>query len=126
MFALAMLGNKSRELSRGRGFLKSSSTKTDSWCLAVYEKIKTLGGSLKVVTSRKAIIRGVVKFEQFCVKMFSRLANRFTIVGEVMIGGSIPKNRGSVSFFLKNIEASKKQKVHSAAHSGGSHSDFTR
>lgn len=121
-----MLGNKSRELSKGKGFVKSSSTKTDSWCLLVHEKIKALVAHLRVATSRKAIIRGVVKFEQFCVKMFSRLANRFTIVGEVIVGGSIPKNRGSVSFFLKNIEASKKQKAHSTAHSGSSHGDFTR
>ena len=106
---LLMLGNKQKEVKTGKAMLKIGSSSTDYalkrlWMTGV-DKLSHIHPS----NTKQTIQRSMVELEKHIMNMFHRLSHKFSIVGDVVTGRDIPRNRGSVSFFLKNIEDSKKQ-----------------
>lgn len=105
---VALYLNKKREVVRGKGFLTIGNERTDQQLLNVYEDISSYASVLRPHALKVFVGRMVVKAEQFAMGIFEKLSRRFSVVGDMVTGKDIPKNRGSVSFFLKNIEDSKK------------------
>ena len=105
---VALYLNKKREVVRGKGFFSIGSERTDQKLSNLYEGITSYISVLRPHALKSLIGRMVVKAEQFAVGVFEKLSRRFSVVGNMVTGKDIPKNRGSVSFFLKNIEDSKK------------------
>lgn len=109
LLMLYMLAHKSRELSTGKTLLSIGNSSSD----VVVRRLKAsiLDKAIKIHpdntkhTARKFII----SVENWVMNIFHRLSHKFGVVGDIVTGRDIPKNRGSVSFFLKNIEGSKKQ-----------------
>lgn len=102
----------------------------------VYGKIEELGGSKNIFSlsnkkrdaaikkhwrsfifnithvSMKSIKKGshkvITSAEGAFLKVMSQLGKKFSSIGDMVRGKDIPRNRGSVSFFLKNISEHKK------------------
>lgn len=112
-FALVnlMLLNKKREMNRGRGMFTIGTVNSDQKVTDYAATVVSVVQNINVASTKRFAVKQAVKIEQFAMGVFERLATRFTIFGEVVTGRNIPKNRGSVSFFLKNIEDSKKRSV---------------
>jgi hypothetical protein len=106
---LSLFSNKQRELAAGKTLLKIGGANTDYalrrlWSVSV-DKLSLIHPD----NSRRTLRRSIVEAEKHIMNVFHRLGHKFSVVGDVVTGRDIPKNRGSVSFFLKNIEDSKKQ-----------------
>ncbi len=106
-----ILLNKKREVQSGTGYFKVGSESLD-------QRISDLSTRIEIylieTDSRKvkSIIKTwVVKFENYMLKKLHIISKRFEVFGDVVTGRDIPKNRGSVSFFLKNIENDKKGRL---------------
>jgi hypothetical protein len=106
-----ILLNKKREVQSGIGYFKLGSESLD-------QRISDLSTRIEIylieTDSRKvkSIIKTwVVKFENYMLKKLHIISKRFEVFGDVVTGRDIPKNRGSVSFFLKNIENDKKGRL---------------
>lgn len=109
IFLVLMLTNKHRELKTGKSLLKVGTSNIDYALRRVWEESKDKLYRVHPSNSRHTLRRSMVELEKHIMNMFHRLSHKFSIVGDVVTGRDIPKNRGSVSFFLKNIEDSKKQ-----------------
>lgn len=106
-----LLLNKKREVQSGVGYFKVGSESLD-------QRISDLSTRIEIylieTDSRKmkSIIKTqVVKFENYMLKKLHIVSKRFEVFGDVVTGRDIPKNRGSVSFFLKNIENDQKGRL---------------
>lgn len=104
-----ILFNKNKELSKGRSML-SFSPKLDAAVQDAIEMIVYACTHASVKTAEQLFKRAVIGTERFLLGQFDRVSHRFVVVSDVVTGKHIPKNRGSVSFFLKNIETSKKSR----------------
>jgi hypothetical protein len=109
LFAVLMLSNKQREIRTGKTLLKIGSNNTDYALRRLWVTSLDKLSQVHPSNSKHTIRRSVVELERHIMNVFHRLSHKFSIVGDVVTGRDIPKNRGSVSFFLKNIEDSKKQ-----------------
>jgi len=103
-----MLANKQKEIKSGKGFVRIGSFSSDEklatvWHDFLYTITHMSGDSIKA-----SLKRGLVSFEQFIIRQFDGFGKKFATVESVVSGRNLPRNRGSVSFFLKNIEAYKK------------------
>lgn len=106
---LYILLHKSRELRTGKTLLSIGNHQSD---LAVRRMKASLSEKAAIAhpeNGRSILRRSIIEIEKQSMNLFHRLSHRFSMVGDVVTGRDIPKNRGSVSFFLKNIEDSKKQ-----------------
>jgi hypothetical protein len=106
---LYILVHKSRELRTGKILLNIGNQQSD---LVVRRLKATLVEKAAIAhpeNGRSVLRRLIIEIEKQSMNLFHRLSHRFSMVGDVVTGRDIPKNRGSVSFFLKNIEDSKKQ-----------------
>lgn len=106
---LYILLHKSRELRTGKILLSIGNHQSD---LAVRRMKASLAEKAAIAhpeNGRSILRRSIIEIEKQSMNLFHRLSHRFSMVGDVVTGRDIPKNRGSVSFFLKNIEDSKKQ-----------------
>ena len=101
--------NKKREVVRGKGFFTIGNERTDQRLSYIYRSLADYASALHPVALKSFVVRMVIKAERFALGLFERFSQRFSIVGDMVTGKDIPKNRGSVSFFLKNIEGHKKQ-----------------
>jgi hypothetical protein len=105
--AMAVVWSKSAELSTGKGMFQISTPERDT------KVINAFGVAHYQIThvSRKSIIRisqrAIVAVENMFMSFFVLLGKKFSTIGDVVRGKDIPKNRGAVSFFLKNIETKK-------------------
>ncbi len=105
--ALVIL-NKSRELSRGAALLRMGSRHTDELISRSWDSFVYTVTHVSVREARHLLYRAVISCEKLFIRQFDKVSGRFAIVGDIVTGRDIPKNRGSVSFFLKNIETRKK------------------
>lgn len=108
-FALLMLSNKQREISKGKAVLKIGSSNTDYALKRLWQTSIDKLSHVHPKNGKHTVRRSMVELEKHIMNIFHRLSHKFSIVGDVVTGRDIPRNRGSVSFFLKNIEDSKKQ-----------------
>ncbi|MCF7865633.1 MAG: hypothetical protein K9M11_03965 [Candidatus Pacebacteria bacterium] len=106
---VSILANKQRELKTGKSLLKVGSSNADYALRLFWQGSKDKLYHVHPINSKHTLRRSMVELEKHIMNVFHRLSHKFSIVGDVVTGRDIPKNRGSVSFFLKNIEDSKKQ-----------------
>ncbi|HEY1037209.1 MAG TPA: hypothetical protein VGE62_01345 [Candidatus Paceibacterota bacterium] len=105
-----ILLNKRREMSRGKPWFFIGGSELDQ---AVYDAVEffiyvTTHASVK--RTKMLFRKALLSAEKFFLGAFERIGHRFGIVSDIITGKDLPKNRGSVSFFLKNIEVSKRNR----------------
>lgn len=106
--ALIVLGaNKQKELN-GRHAFKIGNQSTDSRIAMMWNSMVYMVTHVSVQSCRRVAKRAILNTEGFFIKRFENMGNRFSVVGNAVTGYDLPKNRGSVSFFLKNIEDHKR------------------
>lgn len=106
---LYMMLHKSRELRTGKTSLTIGNHQSDLAVRRMAASLAEKAVSVHPSNGKSAVLRFIIEVEKWSMNLFHRLSQRFGAVGDVVTGRDIPKNRGSVSFFLKNIEDSKKQ-----------------
>lgn len=106
---LMMLSHKQRELRTGKAMVKIGTSAADHKLQRAWQASLDKLAHVHPSNGKHTFRRSVVELERHIMNLFHRLSHKFSIVGDVVTGRDIPKNRGSVSFFLKNIEDSKKQ-----------------
>lgn len=104
-----MIYAKMTELTTGKNFLRISTPErdakiTEAWKSFVYQITHVSRKSLM-----KTFHKTVVGVENFFLRMVMKLGKKFTSIGDMVRGKDIPRNRGAVSFFLKNIEGHSKR-----------------
>lgn len=117
IFSIAVLGagiillNKRKEQLQGSGYFRVGSKALDKKVsdLSTDIEVYLIETDLKKVKSY--IKRGVMKLEDRLIKALHIAGQRFETIGDAVTGKGMPKNRGSVSFFLKNIENDKKGRL---------------
>lgn len=107
--ALLMLANKQKEVKTGKAVLKIGSSNTDNALKRLWMTSVDTLSHVHPSNTKQTVQRSMVELEKHIMNVFHRLSHKFSVVGDVVTGRDIPRNRGSVSFFLKNIEDSKKQ-----------------
>lgn len=104
-FGLAFLTyNKMLELTTGKNIVKISSPARDqklkhAWNRFVYQITHVSWKSIK-----RRSYKIMVSIENYFLKVIIKLGKKFSTLGDIVRGKNIPRNRGSVSFFLKNLE----------------------
>ena len=106
---LSMLAHKQRELVTGKTLVKLGGVQSDYALRRIWGVSLDKLAVVHPTNSKKVVQRSVVGAEKHAMKAFHVLSRKFAVVGDVVTGKEKTKNRGSVSFFLKNIEDSKKQ-----------------
>lgn len=109
----AMLVNKQREMNGGRALFSVGTSSTDSRIAAMWSSMVYMVTHVSVRSCKKLTRQATLKAEAFFIENFETVARKFSLVGNMVTGYDLPRNRGSVSFFLKNIEDHKRmtQKV---------------
>jgi len=107
VIALFLVTNKMGELAGSRLAVRIHSHEFEV-------KMKTTVGAfwdwishISMRSIRALTLATLQKAEKFFVKLFYRILKRITKMTDMVSGRDIPKNRGSVSFFLKHIEDHK-------------------
>ncbi len=104
-----ILLNKKRELSTGEPILQIGTDRSDTVLSDLSDKIEFAIARTDLESIKKIVKKYVLYAESGVLKGFHIIGQRFETVGHMVTGKHIPKNRGSVSFFLKNIEEHKSQ-----------------
>jgi hypothetical protein len=105
---LTLAANKSKEIKTGRPMLSIGGAGSDEWLREVWNVLAYTITHASVRSVRQLTYRSIISFERLVISQFDRFSHRFALVGEIVTGRDIPKNRGSVSLFLKKIEHPKK------------------
>ena len=84
------------------------SRSTDSVIATTWNSVVYMITHVSVRSCERIAKQAVFKVERFFISKFEQLGQRFGVVGNMVMGYNLPRNRGSVSFFLKNIEDHKK------------------
>jgi hypothetical protein len=109
-FILLVLSlKKNWELKAGRDIFSIATNRMDQRVESLLYKTANLVKMTHPERIKEIGSKIAIKVEGFVMGIVEKLSSRFSIVGDMVTGRDIPKNRGSVSFFLKNIENSKKQ-----------------
>jgi hypothetical protein len=103
-FCGLILLNKKREISKGSSFLRIGNARTDSFLSDLSYSIEYTIAKTDTKTLRTLCKSKVALMEGEILKVLHLAGQRFEVLGHAVTGKHIPKNRGSVSFFLKNIE----------------------
>ncbi len=106
--SLTVLWNKQKELVGGRSFVKFGNEGVDTRIVDTYRKLVDTIHHVTMSAIKQSARKGILSIENFFIRTFNYISRRFLSIGSVITGHNIPKNRGSVSFFLKNIEEHKK------------------
>jgi hypothetical protein len=110
--AIFMLAaNKNKEIKTGQPRFKIGGNDSDLWLSEVWNVLVYTITHASVRGIRQVAYRSVISFERLVINQFNRFSHRFALVGEIVTGRDIPKNRGSVSLFLKKIEHPKKHRA---------------
>lgn len=104
-----MLLHKNRELRTGKVLLTIGNQQSDIALRRLMVSLTEKAAVAHPSNGKSIIKRSIIVIERQFMNLFHKLSERFESVSDVVTGRDIPKNRGSVSFFLKNIEDSKKQ-----------------
>lgn len=106
---VCMLLHKNREIRTGRVLVNIGNHQSDLVLRRVAASLVEKAAIAHPNNGKSVLRRCIIVVEKQFMNLFHKLSERFEIVSDVVTGRDIPKNRGSVSFFLKNIEDSKKQ-----------------
>ena len=106
---VCMLLHKNREIRTGRVLVNIGNHQSDLVLRRVTASLVEKAAIAHPNNGKSVLRRCIIVIEKQFMNLFHKLSERFEIVSDVVTGRDIPKNRGSVSFFLKNIEDSKKQ-----------------
>lgn len=101
---VTVVWNKNSEMTTGRTFMHISTPERDARLEYLYEKAVYQITHVSYRSIKNTLHDWLVAVENFFLRMFVRLGKRFSTIGDIVRGKNIPKNRGAVSFFLKNIE----------------------
>lgn len=99
---------KMGELSTGRNMLNISTPERDHKLRTLWQSIVYHITHVSLQSIKEGFHDGIVAAENFFLRIIVKLGKNFSSLGDIVRGKDIPKNRGSVSFFLKNIEDHKK------------------
>ena len=102
-----VLVNKKRE-SAGGWHVRIGSSSADVFFSKMSQTFKMCMLALELESLKKTSKYALHYVERHVINVIEKLGHRFEIAGHAVMGRNIPKNRGSVSFFLKNIENRKK------------------
>lgn len=102
-----VLVNKKRE-SAGTRYFKIGSEKADIFFSELAHSGRLFLSALEFESLKKSSKYALHYVERHVINLIEKVSHRFEIAGHAVMGRNIPKNRGSVSFFLKNIENRKK------------------
>lgn len=106
LFALAMLVfNKNSEMRNGAPIFRVGNENTDETLLNLWNIFVYTATHASVRSIRSLVRSTIIAFERLFINQFEVISKRFAVFGDIVTGRDIPKNRGSVSFFLKNIES---------------------
>lgn len=104
-----MIYAKMSELSTGKNMLRISTPERDAFITGVWNRfvyhVTHVSRTSIMETSHKLI----VSIENFFLGVIVKLSKKFTSLGDMVRGKDIPRNRGSVSFFWKNIDERRKE-----------------
>lgn len=104
----AMLMNKQRELKGSSTLFSIGGEKTDSRIAGAWSSMVYMVTHVSVRSCKKLTRQATLAAEAFFIENFETVARKFSTVGNMVTGYDLPRNRGSVSFFLKNIEDHKR------------------
>ena len=104
---LAMIIVKMLELSGKKCNIKFSKPEWDWHILRKYHHVRHNVLHISRESLANFFHKTAKILELFFIRMASRLENKFSKMGDMIRGRRVIKNRGSVSFFLKNIEDHK-------------------
>lgn len=99
-----VLWNKNSQVTTGRAFFSISTPERDARLEEWYDKAVFQLTHVSYASVRNILHNALVAVENFFLSIFVRLGKRFSTIGDIVRGRNIPRNKGSVSFFLKNIE----------------------
>lgn len=102
-----VLVNKKRE-STGMSYIRIGSNSADEFFNKMAYSFKLCMIALEFDSLKKSSKYALHYIERHVISLIEKMSHRFEIAGHAIMGRNIPKNRGSVSFFLKNIENRKK------------------
>lgn len=85
------------------------STELDMRLRALYQRIVTQIRLIDKAYLKEKMHALAAHSEKWALALLSRLLNRFGRLRDVVTGKDLPKNKGSVSFFLKHIQHHKSQ-----------------
>jgi len=109
LILLAVLAfNKQKELNGDRAWFSIGSPRTDRRIAVVWISVVYIVTHVSVQSCKRLMKQAVLKAERFFINKIEEMGHKFSMVGNMVTGYDLPKNRGSVSFFLKNIEDHKK------------------
>jgi hypothetical protein len=98
---------KMSELSTGRNILHLSTPERDQRLRRVWKAVMYQITHVSWRSVKEGFHDSIVAAENFFLRVIVKLGKKFSSVGDIVRGKDIPKNRGSVSFFLKNLEDHK-------------------
>lgn len=101
---IVVMWGKSVEMATGKNVLHISNQERDLRLNQWYGDVMYQITHVSFNSLKKNLHAVIVVVENFFLRMFVRLGKKFTVIGDIVRGRNLPKNRGSVSFFLKNIE----------------------
>lgn len=105
---LAMMATKMREISGKKCPIKFSKPEWDWHILRKYHLVRHNVVHIKRESLANFVHRMAKVLELLFIRLANKLEKRFSKLGDMIKGKPVARNRGSVSFFLKNIEDRKK------------------
>ncbi len=108
VLSLLFLLNKHKEDVGGKGYVCIGSERTDIGIVNGYKTFLDLVHRATISTAKLYIQKSTVWFEKQFIRLTHYTVKRVYSFSNIITGHNIPKNKGSVSFFLKNIEEHKK------------------
>lgn len=102
-----ILWNKKREAEYGEPFINIGNEKVDQTVYDTTELVIYTVTHASVNGIKKLFRKMVISIEKYIITIYRIITDRFINIGDMVTGKSIPKNKGSVSFFLKNVEKYK-------------------
>jgi hypothetical protein len=100
--------NKHKELNGQKTWFSIGNLKTDRNIAVLWKTVVYMVTHVSVRSIQRLAKQAVLKTERFFINKVEEMGQKFSMVGNMVTGYDLPKNRGSVSFFLKNIEDHKK------------------
>lgn len=101
---LVVVWNKSAEMTTGKTMFRISTPERDARIEHWFDRTMYRITHVSYTSLKNKLHDLLVAFESMFLRIFVRLGKRFHTIGDIVRGKNIPKNKGSVSFFLKNIE----------------------
>lgn len=107
LIMLAMIITKSLEISGKKCHIRFSKPEWDWHILRKYHLVRHNVVHIKRESLANFFHRMAKVLELVFIRLARKLEKRFSKLGDMIKGKQVARNRGSVSFFLKNIEDHK-------------------